>query len=525
MNNELFKKFDFYWLYFIFTVVLCFGFYLTHSSMGIDDEIIQAWITPAAILTTDRIGMEIPRFLQIWDYFPFWKEFLAIVAFSFGITLHARNFMNFLNFDNFVFDKKMALIFACVAVSFPYFAFLLAFMEICLFVGLNLVFSALAVSFLYKYLLYEKKKIYLLYTFLLLFLTISLYETGALYFLISICFIEFVRLIFNKSKNLKISYKSLLISVIFVCLGTLLTRIISSVAKIMLNIPYNRYEEWLKYDFNSFNAFFVSLKHSLVDFSSNFIQTCSYDIGSITTVISYVLFILVTLFYLIKNRNLHVLVFSLLLMILPFSILVITGNSSAYYRVYTSIGFFNACVFVILYSIFKNNKVMSKLLYLLIFSIVFYQSLEINKIFYTEYLKFDNDRLFAYSIKQEVDKLGGKPLMLIGTRENTLLKYNYHIEAPEINTSIFNWDRYEHQVYEILVLRPYDFMAAQGFEVHAYIKENKIKSEEEFENFKKQIKEFSKSMGIFPAETSVKDCGDFVLIKIGPSLLDEEEKN
>ena len=68
MNNELFKKFDYYWLYFIFTIVLCFGFYLTRSSMG--------------------------------------------------ITLHACNFMAFMNFDNFVFDKKMAVIFAYTCCFF-----------------------------------------------------------------------------------------------------------------------------------------------------------------------------------------------------------------------------------------------------------------------------------------------------------------------------------------------------------------------------------------------------------------------
>lgn len=525
MNNELFKKFDYYWLYFIFTIVLCFGFYLTHSSMGIDDEIMQVWITSRAILTTDRIGMEIPHFLRIWDYFPFWKEFLAVVAYSMGITLHARNFMTFVNFDNFVFDKKMAVIFACAAVSFPYFAFHLAFMEICLMSALNLVFSALAVSFLYKYLFHEKKKSYLLFVFLLLFFIISVYEIGALYFIISACFIEFTRLLFNKSKNLKSSYNILALSAGFSFIAAILNRLITFAAKNVLNISSNRFDEWLQYDLSSFNGFLLSLKQVYSSFVGNFLHTCTYDIASAVTLISYLLFILIAIFYLIKNRNVHILIFSACLMLIPFAVLLLTGNYLAYYRIYSSLGFFNAFVLLLLYSIFKNKKVMSKLVYLLIGAVIFYQSLEINKIFYTEYLKFENDRLFAYSIKQEVDKLGGKPLVLIGTRENPHLKYNYNIEAPEINTSVFNWDRYDMRVYEIFNLRPYSFMREQGFEVRAYRDVMNLDSKEEIDSFKTTLKESSPNMAVYPAETSVKDCGEFVLIKIGASLLDKDEKN
>ena len=64
-------------------------------------------------------------------------------------------------------------------------------------------------------------------------------------------------------------------------------------------------------------------------------------------------------------------------MLIPFTVLLLTGNYLAYYRIYSSLGFFNAFVLLLLYSIFKNKKVMSKLVYLLIGAVIFYQSLEI----------------------------------------------------------------------------------------------------------------------------------------------------
>ena len=81
MDNSLFKKCDYYWFCFIFTIILSFGFYLTHNSMGIDDEIIEAFYMPYSILSTDRIGRAIFKFLQIWDYIPFWREILAIFTY------------------------------------------------------------------------------------------------------------------------------------------------------------------------------------------------------------------------------------------------------------------------------------------------------------------------------------------------------------------------------------------------------------------------------------------------------------
>lgn len=522
MRNLLFKKFDYYWGFLLFTIILSFGFYLTHGSMGIDDEIMRTWFGAYSTLSVNRIGRIFSYFLQIWDYVPFWKEFLAVCAYSIGITLHARNFMTFLNSDSFKFDKKMATIFSCVAISFPFFSFHLTFMLTCLVNGLNIVFSALAINFLYKYVRFERKKSYLLYIFLLLLFIISYYELGILYFLLPICFIEFIGHIFNKNQTKIKSYKILFLAFFSAVLPIILVHFIAFISRLILKVPYTHYKGHIGHDFSSIENFFSTFINSLLTFAQSFLQTCSYDAGSNITLISYIIFLSIVLFYSFKNRNIHIFIYGILIMLLPFAVLIITGNADKPYRVYSALGFVNSFAILFLYFIFKEHKTLSKLILIFAGIIVFYQSLEINQILYTEHLKFENDKMLAYSLKQEVDQLGGKPLLLIGIRENPKLKYEYYIEAPEINISTFNWDRYDDFYGEILVKRPYSFMRELGLNVRFYREELPVQSPEEIEKLGTKLKVLSKDMTIYPMKGSVKDCGDFILIKIGKSKADED---
>lgn len=521
MKKVLFEKFDYYWVFLLFTVILSFGFYLSHSVMGIDDEIMKIWIEPYAMLSMNRIGLWISRFLQIWDYFPFWKEFLAITAYTIGITLHAENFIKYLNFDSFKFDKKMATVFACITVSFPFFAFLLMFMEICFANGLNVIFSALAVRSLYEY-INEKQKIKYILCFIFLFFIISSYEISALFFIISVCFIEFVGYIFNKNQTTQKSQKTLFNALFLTVLSVLSVHFIAFILRLTLKIPYTHYEGHFEHNFDSIGNFFLTFINSLQTFVQNFLQTCSYDAASCITLISYIAFLLIVLFYSLRNKNIHIFLYGLLIMLTPFTILILTGNAGKPYRVYSAIGFVNSFAVLLLYFTFKEHKLLSKLILTLTALIVFYQSLELNKIFYTEYLKFENDRLYAWSIKQEVDKLNGKPLLIIGTKENPKLKYEYYTEAFEINTSVFNWGRYDHIDYELFSYRPYSFMKEQGFEVSSYLNEVVMNNQFDYDKLKLDLKNLSKNMSIYPRQGSVIDCNDFILIKIGKSLFDEE---
>ena len=56
MQNSLFKKFDYYWVFVILTVILSYGFFLTNSSMGIDDNILNIFGNKLVIISSYRLG-------------------------------------------------------------------------------------------------------------------------------------------------------------------------------------------------------------------------------------------------------------------------------------------------------------------------------------------------------------------------------------------------------------------------------------------------------------------------------------
>ncbi len=61
-------------------------------------------------------------------------------------------------------------------------------------------------------------------------------------------------------------------------------------------------------------------------------------------------------------------------------------------------------------------------------------------------------------------------------------------------------------------------MREQGYYVHLISETELIDNEEDIEKLSEEIKTNVKDMKIYPQEGSIKDMGEYVIIKIGPSL-------
>ena len=513
---ERFLKNSFnYWFFFILTGILSFGYALTHSAMGIDDEILETWSQFYILLGLNRLGLYITRKLLIAnEYIPFLREFLFVLVYMFAINIYAKLFEE--NFPK-IFSETAKTIYSCIMLVFPFVGFLFCFMDTNLEYGLSFLFSAIAIYYFYNSNLCNKKKKYII-IFISLFISISFYETGIIYFMMAVLAFSMFKIITNEDKN-KIGYD--LVNSFLLCVASLFTNwcILFFIRKILGFSKEERIYELIKYNFSSINSLIISFKEIMVKFLNNFIETCRYDSASKIILISCFIFFLIIIFYSIKiNRK--ILPIGIIFFLLPLVPLFLTGNYEFYYRVYSPYSIFCAISFVLLYTMLKKNNILRKIFLIIVFFVVFSLIQEINRIFYTEYLKFQNDRMFAYSLYQEVLKLGDKPLLIIGVKDNPKLNRNYYIEAPEINVSIFNWDRYDSFDSELFVNRPYAFMKEQGFEVKAYKDFVHFTKKEDYEDFIKEVSKISKAMTIYPKDGSIKDCGDFILIKIGKSKFD-----
>jgi len=526
MFKNLFSKTDSYWLCLILTTILCFGFAITHSSIGIDDEALDLYTKFPTMLNNNRIGYILTaNIISTLEFLPFWREFAALVLLVIGITIHVNNFIknspDSLGSDSiYKFNKTEAIIFSCLAISFPYFAFHFIFMVTCLEHGLLAVLTGLAVDNIFKYFNSNKEIKYIVLTFLFCFLSVSIYESSILYFIISVLFISIINIAADCKKNKQ--YIILFCNVLFVSFTAFIINDLI-LFLFMKNQNLLKIKSFNCYDFSSFMSFFSSAVSNITEFLKGFVLTLSYNFGSVTLVLSAGIFISLVLYLSIKKKNIIIFIIGLIVLLLPFTPIIVTGNYLMPYRVYSIYSFVNALTFVLLYMCIKKYKLLSEILLVIIFLIIFQQSKEMNQIFYAEHLKCENDKLFAYSIMQDLYKLNlqNKPVFFIGVRENPNIKYIYN-EANEINISIYNWDRYDKKISEIFVRRGEKFMQELGYNLIFMPETEWIKDKEALNNLYVVLEENVKNIPIYPQDGSIKDMGEFVIIKIGPSLFDNK---
>ncbi len=501
MLKNLIEKVDYYWLFFIITIILCFGFFLTNSNFGIDDELLNWYGSVYSIVSIGRLG-RILQWVIGYDYLPFFYDFIAILLYAIGITLSADCFMQYI--ENFT--KKQATVFACIAVSFPFTAFLFAFIIITIHTGISIFLTALGTYLFCKYLFDCNKKRNLIFTFLCLITAVSLYENSIIYFLISMFFI----ILMSNKNRIKLIIKTIIASISPVIVYLFILKIL----KAIMGIQYNRSEEFIKYDFSSVTSFFNSFINSFNILFTNYIKTIHNNFGSFTIILSNFLFVFIIIYLAIKRKSINTIFVGLIMILLPISTFIIMGNGELYYRVYAPFGYFIGITFSILFSLLNNKKIITYMLTVFCILIVLNQAKEINKIFYTENIKFQDDLSFAKLIINDLKKrnLDKKPVILAGTRENIILQYNYYIEAPEIMISIFNWDKYQENSSNFMIERGFKFMKQFGLNIIPFREYTR-------NNMKKIEKEIPK-MTIFPQNGSIKDMDNFVIIKIGKTYLD-----
>ena len=516
MQNSLFKKFDYYWVFVILTVILSYGFFLTNSSMGIDDNILNIFGNKLVIISSYRLGdLFFSNNIIPCEYLPFWREFLGVFFYVLGVTIHAENFIKYINFD-----KKLATIFTCLVISFPYIAFHFIFLQKAIQLGLIMISTAYAVRYFYNFFTQKKSKSNFILMFISLLFAASLYESAVYYFVISCLIIEFFKFLFDKNEKF---YNRIFCIYSFSFCSIILNILLCEILKKIMHIKYSKFDDFFMYEISCFSNFFKSFIEIQKDFFSRYITTCEYNFGSVIALISIVLLLIFTLIQTFKTKNFNILFCAICIILLPFTSLLLLGNAYMPFRAYTTLSFLVAMVFVLLFYLCKEKQVLNKIIIGFISFIVILNTQELNQIFYSEHIKVENDKQFAYSIMHDLHKLGfeHKPIIWIGVRDNPKLRYNY-IESEEINISSFNWDRYSSFKQEVHIRRTYAFLEELGMDIKSYY-DLDIFSKEKNDIFMKELKQAAKEMPIYPKPGSIKENGDYVIIKIGNSKVNEDE--
>ena len=471
MLKDLLKKIDYFWFFIILTAILCFGFFLTNPTMGIDDNILKDFFNFEYAININRLMQYfIGYFVGSYEFIPFFNDFIGIFIYIIAIVYSADNFMKYA----YNFDKKQAIIFSTVSMSFPFIIFALVFQMISISLPIGILLSAVGVNYTFKYLYEKPSKIYLLYSIISLFVALSIYETCILYYLIASLFILYSHLVWDNTEVKSKSGSSFIAIFNTVCISFIINNLIIKLIKIVMQIEYNRINYYLKYDLSSLKSFvisFYSLSSEFIkEFCSNVIPFTSKtgcNIACTVSVFCILTFLIISVIFSVKKKRISILFYSLCIILIPFTSFLVTGKTNIPYRTFISLGFLNAITIVILYSLIKNRQVLLKIFFILVSFIVFYQAKEINQILYTENMKFENDKIFAHMLMYDLEKMNlqDKPIVFVGLKENPKLEHEYYGQADDISTSTFNWDRNRTIYFELFSSRPHKFIRAQGYRI------------------------------------------------------------
>ena len=520
MIKDLFEKIDYFWFFLLLTVFVCFGYFFTNPTIGIDDELIVFFTSTEIILQVGRLGKFLTNIIFQPQIIPMVYDVLGISFFVISIILICDIFKKYLS----GFTKKEMTIFSTLAISFPFAAFVFIFIHNCIDLGLCFLSAALASSFFIKYFYEDKKKIYLLYTFLLLIFSISMYETGLFYFILIPAFVIIYSLIFDK--HFKFTNRELytqvgtsillLVSVIFIY------HIILKIVMYTCGMDYNKIDDYMKYNFSSINTFITSVSDSFCEFGRILYMNINNHLCCKLIIISCITLLLLSLYYTIRKKNLLIMLLAILMTLIPVSYFLATGFPHMQYRIFFAYGIMNAMAFVLIYKLFSQKPYIEKILLFLCFTLVFAQAKEMNAMFFTEHLKYENDKLFAYSIDNDLKRLNLEyyPIVFVGVRESIQPTYSFNGLANEINASIYNWDRCDTKEGELTTQRPYQFMQQIGYAIYPFF-ELKDKKTEKIIQYQKEIENAISEMQVYPKENSIKKLNDFVLIRIGKSRFDK----
>ena len=518
MLKDIFEKIDYFWFCLFITFFVCFGYFFTNPTIGIDDEIISFFTSTEIILQVGRLGKFLTNFLFNPEFVPVIYEFIGVVCFVISVILMCDIFKKYL--PNF--SKKEMTIFSTMAISFPFAAFVFIFLQNTIDIGLCYLFATVAANYSMKFFYEDKNKKYLLFSFILLLFSLSMYETGIFYFLLIHLFVILYSTIFEnnpKSSNSQL-YKQIATCLFTVFSSVVVYRIILKLVMLVVGYNYNKITNYLKYDFSSFESFCTSVVFSYNEFGRILCSNVSSHFCCKVIVFSCISLFLVSLFYAIKKKNILLVFVSIFMVSLPVSYFFATAFPWMQYRIFFAYGILNAMTFVILYKLFAKNIYVERTLLFLCFLVVFHQAKEMNAMFFTEHLKYENEKLFAYSIDRDLKRLNLEhyPVVFVGVRKPINPQFLYYGLANELNGSIYNWDRVDSVEKELYIERPYKFMQQIGYDIYSYFTKENLN---EFVTQKEKFKKIVSDMPIYPKEGAIKQVDNYVVIKIGKSRLDE----
>lgn len=482
-------------------LALCYGFTLTHFSVGIDDELFHMYFYEGGLVVQKRWFQPLlARCVKIFEFLPFWRDFFALVLSVAALHL----IFNELNrVVNGAFDENAELMFIGLSLACSFLALRFIFAMTTVVAAIGLFVQSFIIRMLFQY---TQKRTLKAAAWLLLALTLarSIGEDTIILCVTLGGFTLTLNLIYSEKG---IEFKKVFCDVLVFFVSIVCAMVIYSVATDIVYKIFNIHSVAYVDNYGAFSL--ENILRVMVKLPVRLLSLSERHTIVITYFITLIILMVLGIVHGVKKKSATILIALVCCGISPFFIVFFTGNVYLPLRVFANFGIYIGLVFMLLYDQAKEWKhslvikdlTLDKIMFAFAIVTILVQSCEMNRIFFNDYLTYQRDVDRMESIYQDItevcDGIPQKPVCFMGIPHEYALQ-----DAGDAETrSIFTWDRTS--VSEFLNHRIINFFNLHGYEIsqlHAY-DEVRLRKE-------------TAEMEVWPDEGSILDMGDYILVNL-----------
>lgn len=502
------KKSKAYYVFVFITVILSYGFTLTHYVVGIDDESFEQYFEDGVLIANGRVQSHILKgIIDIFEYMPVWRELLGILLMVVGLMILGHLFYKLSDKRFGIFEET---VFACIAVSFPYIACVFIFSMSTISLGLDLCFSAIII-----YLFFERdciknrivRIVCLVCAVIIGMLSEQVIVNTGIFFVMALS----VSILYTEGgewDKLKTVIRKSLMALGMLAIGLVsrvsLARIVQKVENVQ---PVEYTGGYIVYNFDAgIKAF---LRQILSILQCWFLEATTNRVV-INFRIMAVLLLLAAIYELIRHKHRVFFLLSLGLIAAAMVWLFITGNVNVNGRVLCYMGIaIGFGIALSLHCLLRNpirfGKPVRIVCAIACFYIIFYQTLDINRVFYEDYMVCERDRRIMERVGEDMKAYDTNEVIFVGYPKDTV-----GFNAWTGLSSIFWSERENSLTWELYDSRIYRYFGMYGY----YLGMPADTSVQEI------ISEAS-GMPAYPADGYIKEVDDYILVKLGDAPWEE----
>lgn len=532
------------WIYFLIAL-LCYGYVVTHPTIGMDDTGIESYFSDGLAPQVGRWTLFLlNKVFHMSEFTPYFMDFVGVILLVVSVILYV---ILFARITKNQLGTLGILAFGSLFLSSPFMGEVFIYY---LHNGIGLSFVLLALTGLCMLKVTEKfdwKN--LLLASVMLSMAIGCYESFALVYLIQVGGVFLLTEIYMKEKKERVFFSYIKKSGLYLIpliVSVLARKIISVVITFCLGLDLEaRSVSHMKYWF--INNPYVIAKDLLFQFVLRYFVSAKYFFGVFIFALMMCIFIILLIALAIKRKNVRIPFIGLIMMVIPWLLipveLVITP-----YRACQAVVFLIAFVSLIFFdTIEKTCEKFSKIKkyivgigFIFLIVLVFNQGFSLNKYFYVDELKNKNDenvcREIALELMTNYDVT--KPVAFVGEYEmpEAIRKYVYvdiNSEEFEKLSQTFNFSKrigfynyvdnsFGYKIFEIGSQDPLTWMTwadldvkSDNIEIYRYFNMLGYSFVPATKEQIEQAKDMTENGTVWPQNGSITETEEMIIVRIG----------